>query len=467
LEINKENLNKISLEAVLKLRQKRRPKEILDPSKGIPIYILKWISQKFSADSSIVYIYQSTGRLATKINITGNKANWKSLNFELFNNPTYKNNKIILDLYYSGKSQKERKVSFGYFGIERSFQFTTLEIQTLKQIMIFVSDYVFEIFNISRIQFHDRAHKRISAIQNKEILPGTLIKIVQGTISRAIRAYTSFFLIVDNNRLVVEYYQKPKWNRPGFSDSHLKLEVNDTFIQLCQNNDFFHWVDLKQDKSLKNILTKYIKIEDNECEFLIGVSKINSTPIGLWIFQFNKNQLLLNDLARSLILKGNNIAKTSIKYLYQRRTNKMIVEPIFKSRDTRIKEQTVFTLMPFTEKWSDRIWKKLIRPIIISEGLEPIRADDLFGRDIMEDIWSGILQSSFVIADITNRNPNVFYELGIAHTLGKDVILLTQSSEDIPFDLNRYRHIIYEDNYDGYKVLKKNLKATIRDVLRK
>jgi nucleoside 2-deoxyribosyltransferase len=81
------------------------------------------------------------------------------------------------------------------------------------------------------------------------------------------------------------------------------------------------------------------------------------------------------------------------------------------------------------------------------------------------DIWKGILKARIVIADITDRNPNVFYELGIAHTLGKPVILLTQKLTDIPFDLNRFRHIVYQDNLDGYDQLTKHLRASIREII--
>lgn len=120
--------------------------------------------------------------------------------------------------------------------------------------------------------------------------------------------------------------------------------------------------------------------------------------------------------------------------------------------------------MPFREAWSDRIWTKLIRPVCSSISMRAVRADDLYGRDIMEDIWAGITRARIVIADITARNANVFYELGLAHTVGKDVILLTQAVSDIPFDLNRFRHIIYADNLDGYEVLQKQLKSTISDI---
>ena len=184
------------------------------------------------------------------------------------------------------------------------------------------------------------------------------------------------------------------------------------------------------------------------------------------IFQFDSNQLIFFELYRELLQIACERLKYPPKFLYQRRFRKLIIEPIFSGRDSRVKSDQIFMIMPFTEQWSNRIWSKLLLPQFKDLGLEAIRADDLYGRDIMEDIWQGILKSRIVVADITGRNPNVFYELGIAHTLGKQVILLTQNADDIPFDLNRYRHIIYEDNLDGYENLKSQLAATIRDILK-
>ena len=75
----------------------------------------------------------------------------------------------------------------------------------------------------------------------------------------------------------------------------------------------------------------------------------------------------------------------------------------------------------------------------------------------MEDVWKGIFQAKVVIADLTSRNPNVYYELGIAHTLGKRFILLAQNIDDIPFDLRHYRCILYTDDVDGFEQLTQNL----------
>ncbi len=66
------------------------------------------------------------------------------------------------------------------------------------------------------------------------------------------------------------------------------------------------------------------------------------------------------------------------------------------------------------------------------------RADDIWNHDaIIQDVVSLICKSSVVICDLTGKNANVFYEAGIAHSLGKDVILNTQSADDVPFDLRQ------------------------------
>lgn len=140
--------------------------------------------------------------------------------------------------------------------------------------------------------------------------------------------------------------------------------------------------------------------------------------------------------------------------------NQMIIEPIFNHREFTQKSNMCFIVMPFSEKWSDRVNTKL-KEILFSLGIRQKRADNLFGENVLEDIWIAINEASFIIAETTGKNPNVFYEIGIAHTLGKKVILLTQNIDDIPFDFKMYRHIEYEDNVDGFSTLESKLKEFI------
>jgi len=140
---------------------------------------------------------------------------------------------------------------------------------------------------------------------------------------------------------------------------------------------------------------------------------------------------------------------------------------IFHKKKLFLKDNLVFTLMPFSENWSDYIWQEVIRPTvenIPNLNLQCIRADDIYGQDIMQDVYEHIYTSCIVIADITDRNSNVFYELGIAHTLGKEVVLLSQAKEHIPFDLIRFRHCIYSNDGPGYKILQKYIINSINSI---
>ncbi len=145
------------------------------------------------------------------------------------------------------------------------------------------------------------------------------------------------------------------------------------------------------------------------------------------------------------------------------------VNPYFFDLPDANEENMVFVLMPFKKPWSNRIWIDHIKPIV--EGIESSprlvckRADDLFGHDVLLDIVSAIRSARIIIADITSKNANVFYELGIAHCEGKRVLLLTQDVKDIPFDLLRFRHIVYDDNSDGYKEMERGLKGAILEII--
>lgn len=88
-----------------------------------------------------------------------------------------------------------------------------------------------------------------------------------------------------------------------------------------------------------------------------------------------------------------------------------------------------------------------IQKTAIASGMRCLRADDIWeNQAIIQDIVSLIDRSSIVICDCTDRNPNVFYEIGIAHSLGKQVILITQKPDDVPFDLRHLRYIRYFKN---------------------
>lgn len=132
-----------------------------------------------------------------------------------------------------------------------------------------------------------------------------------------------------------------------------------------------------------------------------------------------------------------------------------------------IDEKLCFVLMPFKEEL-DAIYHEIIKPVVIKNDLKCIRADEVYYvGSIMDDIWEQIQKSTIIIAELTGRNPNVFYELGLAHAVKKRSVLITQSIEDVPFDLRHHRCIVYSDTIKGASKLKEQIDQTLQTLLSK
>lgn len=141
--------------------------------------------------------------------------------------------------------------------------------------------------------------------------------------------------------------------------------------------------------------------------------------------------------------------------------------PTFEKSEIKVDSKLCFVIMPFNEKLNS-IYESIIKIVLKEIKYNALRADEIFtSKPIIDDIWQNIKKSKFLIADLTDRNPNVFYELGLAHALSKDVILLTQNLNDIPFDLRHYRIIVYQDTISGADKLKSILKDFIAELTSK
>lgn len=113
------------------------------------------------------------------------------------------------------------------------------------------------------------------------------------------------------------------------------------------------------------------------------------------------------------------------------------------------KQLTAFVIMPFDEGFEE-IYQNAIVTTLRKVGFAVSRADDVGNaQNILKDIVRGIAESDLIIADLTGSNPNVYYELGLAHGLGKAVILLTQDIRALPFDLRSYRVIHYTTQFQN------------------
>jgi len=123
--------------------------------------------------------------------------------------------------------------------------------------------------------------------------------------------------------------------------------------------------------------------------------------------------------------------------------------------------------MPFAPKYRE-VYEQVYRPTCADNGLDCWRVDEAPGPgSITKDIINGIIDAELLIADLSSRNANVFYELGIAHAVGNKTVMTAQSTEDIPFDIGNYRVIVYEQTISGAQTLHAQLDAAIKEVLRR
>lgn len=129
------------------------------------------------------------------------------------------------------------------------------------------------------------------------------------------------------------------------------------------------------------------------------------------------------------------------------------------SRRADIKDgDSCFVMMPFAQPIGG-YYTSVYEPAIVKAGLKPVRADDeIFGPGkIIDQVYRGISEAVVLVAELTTKNPNVFYELGLAHALNKPVVLVSATASDNPFDIRHIRVIFYDTNdpFWGTKLIDK------------
>ena len=198
--------------------------------------------------------------------------------------------------------------------------------------------------------------------------------------------------------------------------------------------------NLPDEEFFNNALIDKFGIPEDKIEEFTSI--FNETLTDAKLLERHQNKLRVLDI--SDVGKGPETADKRIKQL---------------GKEVRtVASATCFVMMPYAEPHG-AYYSKVYEPAIEKAGLTPVRADtDLFGTGkIMDQIWAGINSASVLVAELTSRNPNVYYELGLAHALEKPVVLVSSNEEDVPFDLQHIRVIYYDvmDPFWGQKLLDK------------
>jgi hypothetical protein len=152
--------------------------------------------------------------------------------------------------------------------------------------------------------------------------------------------------------------------------------------------------------------------------------------------------------------------------LLSRHSKGMAVAPVFGRPRKPDEKIDLFVLMPFKSKM-ENVYHNHIKKIGETLQLNVQRADDSFSAGpFMEKVWNGICAARLILADCTEKNPNVFYEIGMAHSVGKKVVLITRSEADIPADIKHFDYIPYVYDPEGVGELIDKLTKFIKSYLK-
>lgn len=134
---------------------------------------------------------------------------------------------------------------------------------------------------------------------------------------------------------------------------------------------------------------------------------------------------------------------------------------VFQAPDAYVEMDLAAVMMPFSTEF--RGTHEAIKQAASKSGLRCLRADDIWDEaTIIQDVFNLIFRAQVVIVDFSGKNPNVMYETGIAHTLGKHVIPLSQSLDDVPFDMRHHRVLKYHCNNEGLHRLASELAKKLK-----
>jgi hypothetical protein len=154
----------------------------------------------------------------------------------------------------------------------------------------------------------------------------------------------------------------------------------------------------------------------------------------------------LADIQSQLDTKAGASLRDSRPDVFEEVETEVVQKAVQTPRQSPVIETTsrlCFVMMPFSKRFDD-VYRLLIAPVAMDNGLTVLRADEMAGPGfIMEQIRTAVQQSRLCIADLTGSNPNVLYEVGYAQAAGKPLVLLAEEASQLPFDIAHQRVILY------------------------
>lgn len=163
--------------------------------------------------------------------------------------------------------------------------------------------------------------------------------------------------------------------------------------------------------------------------------------------------LVLSGWGRNEMDLANDVASDIDFFVSKKGDRNYILEVLdaLRSMEKEERRKDCFVIMPFsstgsctTDEWTE-IFLEIIKPAVEGSGFGfTCRRSEAIQGSVIEEILDSLNKADMVIADLTDKNPNVFYELGVRHTLRDSTLLIAQKLDDIPFDLRHYAIQVYQ-----------------------
>ncbi len=187
-----------------------------------------------------------------------------------------------------------------------------------------------------------------------------------------------------------------------------------------------------------------------------GLIEASDSPEGLHLHNLRLTPLF------DTVVRAMGLSLTALSNVH---SGSLLTSPLFGTPAPSSKPLDIFVLMPFADTFR-HVYEEYIVPTAQELGLSVVRGDSLLSKQsVVFDLWCAINSCELLVADCTGQNANVFYEIGIAHTVGKPVVLISQNREDIPFDLRHMRSIVYRDDEKGLAALRGDLRGAIESLI--
>jgi hypothetical protein len=147
------------------------------------------------------------------------------------------------------------------------------------------------------------------------------------------------------------------------------------------------------------------------------------------------------------------------------RFEQLQAESVLHGAQVNIRRGVGFVLLPHSDEFRE-LFAYAIAPAFEANGLHALKAEDIYQPGaILAQVWSAIRTAEVIVADVSDRNPNVIYELGLCYGIQRCPILLVRDPTELPFNLRSLRYIEYRNDATGGQKLRERLTSAIAEFL--